>query len=252
MMDTVGQVSALSGGYGNSYAQTAGQQAYQGQLANLNNIVPDLYSAAQSRYASEGDQMTNELGLLQGMETSDRSAYETNLDNWQEELSYLYNKNADMSEKEYNEYLTDYNKWAADRDYWAEQAAAEQSQANWQSEYDLAAASSGGGGGRSTGGGGGNTAQEEYQTYISMGYTIDEAMSLSGYTPEVSEVTSSLSGGYNSGYSTQGYGAASAASTASTASKASATYTGYKGGKYYIKGLPVSKDRYQYYLRNAY
>ena len=30
MMDTVGNVSALTGGYGNSYATTAGSEAYQG------------------------------------------------------------------------------------------------------------------------------------------------------------------------------------------------------------------------------
>ena len=32
MMDTMGQAAAMTGGYGNSYAQSVGQQAYQGYL----------------------------------------------------------------------------------------------------------------------------------------------------------------------------------------------------------------------------
>ena len=35
MMDTLGQAATLTGGYGNSYAQAAGQQAYQGYLQGL-------------------------------------------------------------------------------------------------------------------------------------------------------------------------------------------------------------------------
>ena len=42
MMDTMGQAAALTGGYGSSYAQNAGQQAYQGYLQQLNDRVPEL------------------------------------------------------------------------------------------------------------------------------------------------------------------------------------------------------------------
>ncbi len=40
MRDTMGNAAALTGGYGNSYATTAGSQAYQGYLSQLNNVVP--------------------------------------------------------------------------------------------------------------------------------------------------------------------------------------------------------------------
>ena len=39
MMDTMGQAQAMTGGYGNSYAQTVGQQTYQGYLQQLNDIL---------------------------------------------------------------------------------------------------------------------------------------------------------------------------------------------------------------------
>ena len=44
MMDTMGQAAAMTGGYGNSYAQTAGQQAYQGYLQQLNNMCLNCIS----------------------------------------------------------------------------------------------------------------------------------------------------------------------------------------------------------------
>ena len=40
MMDTMGQAAAMTGGYGNSYASTAGNQAYQTHLQQMNDVVP--------------------------------------------------------------------------------------------------------------------------------------------------------------------------------------------------------------------
>ena len=64
MMDTMGQAQAMTGGYGNSYAQSVGQQAYQANLQNLNDIVPELYQMALDRYNAEGQDMLNQYGLL--------------------------------------------------------------------------------------------------------------------------------------------------------------------------------------------
>lgn len=64
MMDTIGQATALTGGYDNSYANSVGQQAYQGYLGQLNDVVPRLYSMALDQYMNEGDQMRNQLNLM--------------------------------------------------------------------------------------------------------------------------------------------------------------------------------------------
>jgi peptidoglycan hydrolase-like protein with peptidoglycan-binding domain len=64
MGDAIGQASAMTGGYGNSYAQSVGQQAYQGQLDKLNDIVPQLYQMALDKYNAEGQEMYNQYGLL--------------------------------------------------------------------------------------------------------------------------------------------------------------------------------------------
>lgn len=79
MEDTVGRAAALSGGYNNSYAQTAGQQTYQSYLDQLNNVMPELYSAAYNRYQAEGESLYNEL-LLQ--EQRRQQAYAEQQDNY--------------------------------------------------------------------------------------------------------------------------------------------------------------------------
>ena len=57
MRDTMGQASALTGGYGSSYAQGVGQQEYELYLQRLGQVMPQLYKAAWERYSAEGDEL---------------------------------------------------------------------------------------------------------------------------------------------------------------------------------------------------
>ena len=79
MTDTMGRAAALTGGYGNSYAQSAGQQAYHGYLQQLNDKVPQLQSAALDRYNAEGSRLMNSAGLLAQQEATDYSRYRDQL-----------------------------------------------------------------------------------------------------------------------------------------------------------------------------
>ncbi len=84
MQDTMGQAAALTGGYASSYAQNAGQQAYNQYLTQLNDIVPDIYNQAYGRYQDEGQDLLNQYGML-----------------------------GDMAEDEYGKYMDAYNQWLA-------------------------------------------------------------------------------------------------------------------------------------------
>jgi hypothetical protein len=64
MGDAIGQASAMTGGYGNSYAQSVGQQMYQKEMQNLNDIAPELYQMALDKYQMEGQDLYNQYGLL--------------------------------------------------------------------------------------------------------------------------------------------------------------------------------------------
>lgn len=68
MLDTMGNAASLSGGYGNSYAATAGNQAYGQYMTQLNNVIPQLYDAAYNRYTNEENTLRNNLAMLQGLD----------------------------------------------------------------------------------------------------------------------------------------------------------------------------------------
>lgn len=76
MMDTMGQAAQLTGGYGNSYAQGVGQQAYQGYLQGLNDQLPDLYNMALQNYIQTGDAMLQQYNMLQDMAADDYGKYQ--------------------------------------------------------------------------------------------------------------------------------------------------------------------------------
>ena len=54
MRDTMGQAAALTGGYGSSYAQSAGQQQYDEYLRSLSEVLPELYGLAYQQYSDQG------------------------------------------------------------------------------------------------------------------------------------------------------------------------------------------------------
>lgn len=80
-MDTMGQAAALTGGYGNSYAQQVGNQTYNEYLRNLYDKGFDLRNAAYQQYQDEQQGLKDQYSILA------------------------------------NQDQTDYNRWAADREY---------------------------------------------------------------------------------------------------------------------------------------
>ncbi|MBR5322167.1 MAG: hypothetical protein IKU48_01295 [Clostridia bacterium] len=91
MEDTIGNASALSGGYGNSYAQTAGNKAYNSYLDKLNNIVPELYEMAYSRYSDELKTLENKLGYLTDKNKDEYSRYLDSYNIYTDEVNALRN-----------------------------------------------------------------------------------------------------------------------------------------------------------------
>lgn len=71
MMNTQGQAAALTGGYGNSYAAQAGQQAYQESLGNLQGMIPELQQLAFQQYQQEQNDKRNNLEALNKLESQE-------------------------------------------------------------------------------------------------------------------------------------------------------------------------------------
>ena len=64
MQDTIGQASALTGGYGSTYATTAGNQAYNAFIEDAYDNLPQYYKMAMDAYQMEGDEMYRQYGML--------------------------------------------------------------------------------------------------------------------------------------------------------------------------------------------
>lgn len=88
MENTMGQAAAMTGGYGNSYAQTVGQQAYNQYMQQLNNIVPDIYAMQLGRYDAEGQQLLNEISLMESQKQSDYAQWTDWLNHLQADAQY--------------------------------------------------------------------------------------------------------------------------------------------------------------------
>lgn len=110
MMDTMGEAAALTGGYGSSYAQTAGQQTYQGYLQGLNDKIPELYQLALDVYDRDGQDLYDQLALIGERENQDYSRYRDDLSDYNAEMDRLWSQY--VTERD-----TDYDRYAEERDY---------------------------------------------------------------------------------------------------------------------------------------
>ena len=133
MMDTMGQAAAMTGGYGNSYAQTVGQQAYNQYLGQLNEVMPELYGMAYDRYQQEGQDLLNMYGIYMDRENQEYGRYQDELGNWNNQLNYLTDRYDTERSLDYGKYEANrdlaYDQWAADRDLAYDQHQTEQNKA---------------------------------------------------------------------------------------------------------------------------
>lgn len=108
MMDTMGQAAALTGGYGNSYASTAGNQAYQAYLQQLNNVVPELYGMALDQYNAEGDKLLTQYSMLGDMADDEYSKYQDALNQYWQNVNYQKQNADDAYDRGYTDWLNSY------------------------------------------------------------------------------------------------------------------------------------------------
>lgn len=164
MRDTMGNAAALTGGYGNSYASTAGNQAYQSYLGQLNDKALDLYNIAYQRYQDQGDSMYKQLSALSALDDTQYGRYQDTMSQWNTDRNYLtglYEGERDFDYRKYQDKWAQYNtdrdyareryenerdfgygryqdalsQYNTDREYEFNEKQAAQSQANWEAEF---------------------------------------------------------------------------------------------------------------------
>jgi hypothetical protein len=119
MMDTMGQAAGLTGGYGSSYAQNVGQQAYNEYLTKLGDIVPDLYAQERAAYDAQGQDLYNQLAAARGMYDTDYGIWRDQVGDarYQDELAYGRSRDA-ISDQRYQDELAYSRQRDALNDQW--------------------------------------------------------------------------------------------------------------------------------------
>ena len=97
MKDTMGKAAAMTGGYGNSYAETAGQSMYNQYLGTIDAKAEDYYDRALAQFQNAQNQRLNSISILQGERADEREA-------WEAEGDRLYRLYTDAYNTEENEY----------------------------------------------------------------------------------------------------------------------------------------------------
>ena len=97
MQDTMAQASALTGGYGSTYAQGVGNAAYNNFVQDAYNNLPEYYQTALDAYNSETNNLYNKLNMYN---VADATEYGRLADAYQNNYAMAN----DMYGKEYSNY----------------------------------------------------------------------------------------------------------------------------------------------------
>lgn len=89
MQDTMGQAAALTGGYGNTYAQNVGQQAYGAYMQGLTDKIPELYQLALDKYDRDATLEKEKYSVLKDADATDYGRWGDRINQWNTDRSYL-------------------------------------------------------------------------------------------------------------------------------------------------------------------
>lgn len=107
MMDAQGQASAMTGGYGSTYAQGVGQQQYNQHLEALNNNIPALYDRQYQQYRDQRGDMLNQFNMAGTLENTNYGRYRDTVGDWKDETGRTYGEFMDSRSFGYNKYLNE-------------------------------------------------------------------------------------------------------------------------------------------------
>lgn len=103
MQDTLGQVSARTGGLASSYAGSAAQQTYDNYMGALADKIPELKQLAYSMYQDEGNTQRANLEMLVALEQGDYAKYADLLAQYNTDRSFDYGVHRDnIGDEHYN------------------------------------------------------------------------------------------------------------------------------------------------------
>lgn len=92
MQDTIGQASALTGGYGSTYATSAGNQAYNAFIEDAYDNLPQYYQMARDAYDRDGEEMYRQFGMVSELDDKEFNRNLAAYDATYQHRNTLYNE----------------------------------------------------------------------------------------------------------------------------------------------------------------
>ena len=136
MQDTMGNAALLTGGYGNSYATTAGQQAYNSYMQQLNDKIPELEQRAYERYRDETNDLYNQNNLLTNLDSTDYSRYRDKMSDYLNDRDFYYNAYNNERNFDYGKYRDDVGDAKDDRNFNYQKERDSVSDDRWKKQFD--------------------------------------------------------------------------------------------------------------------
>lgn len=168
MEDTMGKAAALTGGYGSSYAQSVGQQAYHSQMESLADRIPELYNLAMNQYRLQTQGLQQKYDLLSGAQKQEYQRYQDALAAWQKEADQLWQRYTDERSSDYASYRDEISDWKWQQEYDENRRRYDQ---QWEADHPTVTAANlrtgyaAGSGSTSGGGTSGKKTQEKKKTF---------------------------------------------------------------------------------------
>ena len=105
MKDTMGKASTLTGGFGSSYAQGVGQQAYDENMRSLTDVIPELEGRAYARWQDEGDRLMQRYNMAHQLGAADQATRQYDQAYADQRGDVQYNR--DFQERQYADQRSD-------------------------------------------------------------------------------------------------------------------------------------------------
>ena len=94
MKDTMGQAASLTGGYGSTYGQAVGQQAYDETMRGLTDMIPELQQQAYARWQDEGDRALQNFNMLRQLGLDEQATNQ-----WNQQWALTQQQHAEQQEQ---------------------------------------------------------------------------------------------------------------------------------------------------------
>lgn len=109
--NTQASYAANTGGYSNSYAQAAGQKAYNSYMDELASKVPALKQNAMTNWSNEQEQTLNKIGLMQQLDDMQYQKYRDKVQDNYDFMTYYENKYSTSKGLDMSAFQNELAKW---------------------------------------------------------------------------------------------------------------------------------------------